>query len=147
MKWFNKTWPGLIVIASITSLAMTACIKVDISDDIIVDTTNTQPSNIIEGTIDKSITLARGKYTLKGYVYVNNGAILTIEAGSVIMSDVTEKGALIIERGSKIIADGRADAPIVFTSGKAAGQRNAGDWGGLFYWVKRQPIVQPILLL
>lgn len=46
-------------------------------------------------------------------------------------SDVTEKGALIIERGAKIIADGRANNPIVFTSGKAVGQRAPGDWGGI----------------
>jgi hypothetical protein len=116
-----------------TTVSVTSCVKVDISDDIVgSDTTGTSaPSNIIEGTIDKSVTLPKGKYTLKGYVYVNNNATLTIEAGSVIMSDVTEKGALIVERGSKLIADGRVDQPIVFTSGKASGQRNAGDWGGI----------------
>ena len=122
-----------IGIVATTTLTMNSCVKVNIGDDIVGrDTTATNaPSNVIEGTIDKSITLAKGKYTLKGYVYVNNNATLTIEAGSVIMSDVTEKGALIIERGSKLIADGRADQPIVFTSGKASGQRNAGDWGGV----------------
>jgi len=134
MKWFTKSVPGIFSIATIISLVITSCVKVDINDGVITnDSTGTTPppSNIIEGTIDKSLTLTKGKYTLKGYVYVNNNAILTIEAGSVIMSDVTEKGALIIERGSKLIADGRPDAPIVFTSGKASGQRNAGDWGGI----------------
>lgn len=122
-----------IGIVATSSLTITSCVKVDISDDIPgSDTTgNNRPSNVIEGTIDRSITLPKGKYTLKGYVYVNNNATLTIEAGSVIMSDVTEKGALIIEKGSRLIADGRADNPIVFTSGKASGQRNAGDWGGI----------------
>lgn len=110
--------------------AFSSCIKVEFNEP----TTPTTPpttSTIIEGTIDKSMTITKGKYTLKGYVYVNNGAILTIEAGTVIMSDVTEKGALIIERGSKLIADGRSDAPIIFTSGKASGQRAQGDWGGV----------------
>lgn len=122
-----------IGILTTTAVSITSCVKVDIGDDIVGrDTTGTnKPSSVIEGTIDKSVTLSKGKYTLKGYVYVNNNATLTIEAGSVIMSDVTEKGALIIERGSKLIADGRADQPIVFTSGKASGQRNAGDWGGI----------------
>lgn len=131
MKFRNALLAIGIVAAS--SVIITSCIKVDISDDVVAsDTTGTNaPSNIIEGTIDKSVTLPKGKYTLKGYVYVNNNATLTIEAGSVIMSDVTEKGALIIERGSKLIADGRGDQPIVFTSGKASGQRNAGDWGGI----------------
>jgi hypothetical protein len=131
MKFRNAMM--VIGIVAAASISITSCIKVDISDDVVAsDTTGSNvPSNVIEGTIDKSVTLPKGKYTLKGYVYVNNNATLTIEAGSVIMSDVTEKGALIIERGSKLIADGRADQPIVFTSGKASGQRNAGDWGGI----------------
>ncbi|HUR10860.1 MAG TPA: hypothetical protein VM012_05800 [Flavitalea sp.] len=133
MKGFKKTLPGFFAVATICAMVLSSCVKVSISDDVLPRDTSviTPPSTILEGTIDNSVTLAKGKYTLKGYVYVNNNAILTIEAGSVIMSDVTEKGALIIERGSKLIADGRADAPIVFTSGKAANQRNAGDWGGI----------------
>src|SRR5690606_26427426 len=68
---------------------------------------------------------------LKGYVYVKDGATLTIEPGTIIKSDVTEKGALIIERGAKLNAIGTSDKPIVFTSGKPAGQRLPGDWGGI----------------
>ena len=37
----------------------------------------------------------------------------------------------MIMRGAKIQAVGTADAPIVFTSSRAAGQRQPGDWGGL----------------
>jgi hypothetical protein len=37
----------------------------------------------------------------------------------------------MVLRGAKIQAVGTADAPIVFTSSRAAGQRQAGDWGGL----------------
>jgi len=48
-----------------------------------------------------------------------------------VQSDVTEKGALIIERGAKIIASGTKDNPIVFTSGKPIGSRAPGDWGGI----------------
>ena len=131
MKFRNSFMAiGLVTTAF---LAVNSCVKVDIGDEAIVhDTTGINPSsNVIEGTIDRSVTLAKGTYTLKGYVYVNNNATLTIEAGTIIKSDVTEKGALIIERGSKLIADGRADNPIVFTSGKASGQRNPGDWGGI----------------
>jgi hypothetical protein len=127
--------PALIV-AAVSALAISACVKVDISDDTGGtpgggDNDDPNVTKVITGTIDRSITLQKGTFTLKGYVYVNNGATLTIEAGSIIKSDVTEKGALIIERGSKLIADGRADAPIVFTSGKASGERAQGDWGGI----------------
>jgi hypothetical protein len=41
------------------------------------------------------------------------------------------KGTLIIERGSKLMAQGTATNPIIFTSDKPVGQRAAGDWGGV----------------
>ncbi len=76
-------------------------------------------------------TLKKGVYTLKGWVYIAAGAELTIEPGTVIKGDKQSKGTLIAERGGKLIAQGTKDAPIVFTSGQAAGQRHPGDWGGI----------------
>ena len=76
-------------------------------------------------------TLKKGVYTLKGWVYICDGAELTIEPGTVIKGDKATKAALIVERGGKLIAQGTADAPIVFTSAQAAGQRRPGDWGGV----------------
>jgi len=38
---------------------------------------------------------------------------------------------LCIERGAQIIAEGTAAKPIIFTSGKNAGERSPGDWGGI----------------
>jgi hypothetical protein len=70
-------------------------------------------------------------YLLNGWVYVKAGATLTIQAGTVIRGDKTNKGALIIERGAKLIAIGTATQPIVFTSNQNAGSRDRGDWGGL----------------
>lgn len=70
-------------------------------------------------------------YILNGWVYVRAGATLTIEKGTIVKGDFISKGALIIERDADIIADGTAEEPIVFTSQKAAGQRNYGDWGGV----------------
>jgi hypothetical protein len=74
---------------------------------------------------------AQAKYLLSGYVYVKNNAVLTIEPGTVIKGVSNSKATLIIERGSKIMAAGTLDKPIVFTSDKPAGQRATGDWGGL----------------
>jgi hypothetical protein len=71
-------------------------------------------------------------YTLKGFIHVANGATLTIQPGTKIMGDFNTLGSsLFILRGAKINAVGTADAPIVFTSSRAAGQRQPGDWGGL----------------
>lgn len=121
-----------IAAVALGTILVSSCIKVNVGDEIINNGGGSDSSGtVLNGTIDQSRTLKQGVYTLKGYVYVNNGAILTIEPGTIIKSDVADKGALIIERGSKLIADGRADAPIVFTSGKPAGERAPGDWGGV----------------
>jgi hypothetical protein len=85
---------------------------------------------VLSGTLTENQTLtADREWTLKGYVYVPEGITLTIEPGTVIKSDVSEKGALTIERGGKIMAEGTADKPIIFTSG--SGSPQSGDWGGI----------------
>lgn len=71
------------------------------------------------------------QYLLKGYVYVTNGNTLTIDPGTVIRGDKQTKGALIVERGAKIMAMGTEYDPIVFTSNQSAGNRSYGDWGGI----------------
>lgn len=86
----------------------------------------------LEGTVDENLTLsAAKKYMLKGFVYVKAPASLTIEAGTVIKGDQTSNATLIIEKGAKIMAEGTAAKPIVFTSAKAKGGRAAGNWGGI----------------
>ena len=90
-------------------------------------------------SIRKSHTIKKGVYTMCGWIYVEDGATLTIEAGTVIKgTDVSYDGrdaatgsSLIIMRGAKIMAEGTADQPIVFTSAKPKGQRQATDWGGV----------------
>ena len=69
-------------------------------------------------------TLKKGTYILKGWVYIADGAELTIEPGTVIKGDKDTKAALIAERGGKLIAQGSETQPIVFTSEQAAGSRN-----------------------
>lgn len=76
-------------------------------------------------------TLERGTYTLKGWVYVADGSTLTIPAGTVVKGDKETKAAIIVEPGGKLIANGTATEPIVFTSEAAAGSRKPGDWGGV----------------
>jgi len=71
-------------------------------------------------------------YTLKGFIHVTNQATLTIQPGTRILGDYNTLGSsLFIMRGAKIQAVGTADKPIVFTSSRAAGTRQPGDWGGL----------------
>jgi len=87
---------------------------------------------VVSGNITANTTWTSNRtYLLNGFVYVKSGATLTVEAGTIIYGDKTSKGALIVEQGAKIMADGTADRPIVFTSALPAGQRTYGDWGGV----------------
>ena len=97
-----------------------------------VEVINVPVDKVITGNITTTTTLTADKeWTLKGYVYVKEGATLIIQPGTVIKSDIAEKGALCIERGAKILAEGTQAKPIIFTSGKIAGERSPGDWGGI----------------
>lgn len=77
------------------------------------------------------VTLEKGTYLLKGWVYIDEGAKLTIPAGTIIKGDKQTKAALIVEPGGYVEAKGTKDAPIVMTSEEAPGNRRPGDWGGL----------------
>ncbi len=93
---------------------------------------NVPSSTTLTGNITATTTLTSDKeWVLKGYVYVTDGAKLIIQPGTIIKSDISEKGALCIERGAQIVAEGTALKPIVFTSGRPAGERTPGDWGGI----------------
>lgn len=89
-------------------------------------------SVVIDAAITASTTWVASKfYLLKGNIYVQSGAELTIEPGTVILGDKVTKGALIISRGAKIHAKGTAEKPIIFTSSAPKAFRNYGDWGGV----------------
>ena len=129
MKMFRN-----LLVASALALTLPACVKVNLEEDTTTAGSTTEDPNVsrvLQGSYSKSITLTGGTYTLKGYVYFTSGTTLTIPKGTVLKSDVSQKGALIIEKGARIEAVGTAQEPIVFTSGKPAGQRQRGDWGGI----------------
>lgn len=92
-----------------------------------------EPEAVITGDIEGTRTLsADTTYTLRGTVVVADGGVLDIPAGTLILADATvQPTALIVRAGGQIFAQGTADAPIVFTSSRPAGQRARGDWGGL----------------
>jgi hypothetical protein len=90
-----------------------------------------------QGTVNADITanrtfFAETTYTISGYVKVANGATLTIQPGTRIVGDPNVLGSsLWVLRGARLLAEGTATQPIVFTSGRAAGSRAPGDWGGI----------------
>jgi hypothetical protein len=123
----------LLFLALSATIMLASCAKkeavIDENPPVIVTPTT---SVEVSGDIATNTTWTADKiYTLKGFVYVTEGATLTIEPGTIIKGDKASKGTLIITRGAKINATGTADKPIVFTSSFGAGTRNAGDWGGI----------------
>ncbi|WP_299889264.1 hypothetical protein [uncultured Lacinutrix sp.] len=86
----------------------------------------------IIGLITDDTTLSnRYTYLLQGVVYVTDNATLTIEPGTIIRGDHESNGTLVVTKGAKIIAEGTALNPIVFTSNKKRSARKPGDWGGI----------------
>jgi hypothetical protein len=100
-------------------------------------------SCVLRGTYTSDLTLGNhALWQLDGVVYIGHpatvgsdvpdwGPTLTIEAGTRIES-TGSRDALVISRGSKIIAEGQPHAPIVFTGHRTtADGAGPGDWGGL----------------
>ncbi|AMM51274.1 hypothetical protein TH61_08955 [Rufibacter sp. DG15C] len=109
-------------------VTFTACTEDDDDSPLVV----TKGQGVLQGTITANRTLdADTVYTLKGFVYVDNNATLTIEAGTLIKGEKSSQGTLIVKRGAKIMAQGTTEKPIVFTSNQPKGQRAPGDWGGV----------------
>jgi hypothetical protein len=82
------------------------------------------------GEVPASGTLESGHaYRLVGLRKVYER--LTIEPCVKVFGDTGTKGTLVIMPGAELIAEGTADAPIVFTSSEPEGLRAPGDWGGV----------------
>lgn len=126
---------GLAILASVFS-----CTTDDTSDIVINSTTNnttggggqTDPQTIfLSGTYTENLTLdINNTYKINGSLIMASGTTLTIPPCMTIKA--LSSGAdvyVAISQGAKIIANGTASCPIVFTSDSASPL--AGDWGGL----------------
>ena len=100
---------------------------------------NVTDSDIQPGT--NIVWTADNEYLLNGLVFVDAGASLTIQPGTVIKGKPGQgenASALVVARDGKIFASGTADAPIVFTA-EADDVSNPDDlpldarglWGGV----------------
>ncbi|MCY0965960.1 hypothetical protein [Parathalassolituus penaei] len=101
----------------------------------------------LEGTVDKDYTMKAGvEYRLNGFVTVGAGNVeladaaavtaaksagvtLTIEPGVEVKAYNT--GVLLVTRGSKLMAEGTAAAPITFSSVQDDNYDGLGEWGGV----------------
>ena len=104
------------------------------------------PTVSVTKNIDENTTWETGKiYILEGRITVISGKTLTIQPGAIVKGregSGSNATALLIARGGKLMAEGTAEAPIIFTSvadqilpGEIAGPNLEpslnGLWGGL----------------
>jgi hypothetical protein len=116
----------------------TADIVINVTDNSIDNSTTNNGAGggggseaiIIGGTYTADLTLEVGnEYVMSEAVIMTDGTTLTIPAGTVVKANAGADVYVAIAQGAKIMADGSASSPIVFTSNVAT--PNAGDWGGL----------------
>lgn len=130
MTCTKKMFTGLMSVFTLMGAAQAALITIDGS----TPNTETRATAVFELQGIHNWT-ADNEYLLKGTILVGNGAVLNIEAGTVIRgaNEVTTKaaynvdyrpGSLIVERGGKIFANGTAENPIVMTD----------EWDNHFPW-------------
>ncbi|WP_396186525.1 hypothetical protein [Flavobacterium sp.] len=138
---------NLILKASIflmlLSVSLTSCSNDDnpIVVNIIPPPAVIPPTELVGDLATRTLTKDK-KYLIKGQVFVRTGVVLTIQPGTVIFGDKATKGTLVIDRGGKLMAEGTAAEPIVFTSALAPGTRDRGDWGGIVI-LGNAPVNQP----
>ena len=125
----NKLTGALSLVLLSVSFVLAQLPQVTINDDFI-------------SAADPNKTLtADTEWILQGLVYIEDGATLTIEPGTIIKGEQTvgsSTSALIVARGGTLIADGTADKPIIFTSvtddlsdPSDLTPDNSGEWGGI----------------
>lgn len=88
-------------------------------------------SGVITGTYNTNTTFVKGNYTLQGIVKIASGTTLTFDAGSTITCNkTTGDNALVVLNGGKLVVNGSASEPVVFTEASQV----PGSWGGIIMY-------------
>lgn len=111
---------NLLTALSIAVLVLSACKKDDPTPTPEPTPTDTSGNKVITQNISSNTSWTNDNvYQLGGRIVVTDGATLTIEKGTVIKGEAgagANATALIVARGGKLIAEGTATEPIIFTS-------------------------------
>jgi hypothetical protein len=124
----KKSFLQLFGIFAVTASLISGCSSTEDTgsgSSFVVDPTNFQ------GTISSGevILNASTVYKLTGKIQVNDGASLTIPAGTVIDGVGGTSAYIAVAQGGKLFVNGTASNPVIMTSGLAT--KRPGDWGGL----------------
>lgn len=103
--------------AIVTKALLSVTAAVTLAAPAVAETIQVADGDIAAGS--NVVWTADNEYVLNGFVFVDAGASLTIEAGTVIKGKpgVAENAsALIVAKGGRIFANGTRQAPIIFTA-------------------------------
>ena len=135
---------NFLILFSLVATVLVGCEADDTADVVINDNSVTNITNNNGGSNDDDddIVYLSGVYTqdlsldtniqyiVNGPVLMAAGTTLTVPAGMTVKAAPVGVNAYIaIQQGARIIANGTANNPIVFTSNAAT--PSTGDWGGL----------------
>lgn len=79
-----------------------------------------------------SDTIWSGVIKIRGQVWINDGATLTVEPGTTVLA-AGQNAVIVVERGGKLISAGRKELPIVYTCDAEVGDRFQSCWAGLIF--------------
>lgn len=123
------TFNLFIISMTVLSLNFISCKNNDVtkdSVDILIE------QGVLSGKLDHSVTLdASVTYKLAGTFSVEDGASLTIPAGTTIKATEGFGSYILVAQGGKIYVNGTASAPVIMTSDDGNTTKNSGYWGGL----------------
>ena len=129
---------NIFYLMAISAILTTSCRKIEMDGEkevIIINGSGggtTGQTITVSGRINADTTFRKANtYILKGLVYIVGNHTLTIEPGTTIKGAFSgsDVAALIITRGSKLMAAGTETEPIIFTSSSPNPQ--SGDWAGI----------------
>ncbi|MNS00218.1 hypothetical protein D3C72_314660 [compost metagenome] len=124
----KKSFLNLFGILALSASFFTSCSSD--STDTPSSTFVVDPNNFTGIISDGEVVLSSGTtYKLTGKLQVNDGATLTIPAGTKIEGTGGTASYIAIAQGGKLNVNGTSSNPVVMTSGLAT--KKAGDWGGL----------------
>lgn len=164
MKPKHNQFKALIGLAAAACSASAFAAQIDVTSNPIAPVNSTVGSGVrgVRALTTSQTWTKNNEYFITDRVFIPNGITLTIEPGTRIYSSTNDNGtsgdktddkvgSLIVARGGRLIADGTAAEPIVFTSvraweaannqessfdpdaviGPAPTVANAGLWGGV----------------
>lgn len=129
----KKFFSSAIIICTLSLTTVTVFNSCSSDDDTEVvpnpSNVNIDPNNfkVALNSGDKLVLDATKTYTMTGAVIVNNGAELTIPAGTKINCVGGTSTYVAVAQGGKIFINGTASNPVIFSSTTA----KKADWGGI----------------